>query len=184
MTKTLQLNPPAAPASVPPLRDLAPDLQTSAIYVLFTTIEETLAAIRSASHFAKAMEIPLTVLHFRVIPYAVAVDSPAGISPVETPEFMNQLEREGAGGPAVRVQVYLCREELAAVPLALSSPSLVVIGGRRGWWGSRSARWRRALEARGHLVIFSANTEAEGVSGFPSAALRASSQTLKESFHA
>jgi hypothetical protein len=161
MTKTLQLNPPATPASVPPVRDLAPDLQTSAIYVLFTTIEDTLAAIRVASNFAKAMEIPLTVLHFRTVSYVVPVDSPAGISPVETAEFTHQLEREGLD---VRVQVYLCREELAAVPLALSSPSLVVIGGLRGWWGSRSARWRRALEARGHLVIFAGNAESEVVS--------------------
>jgi hypothetical protein len=62
------------------------------------------------------------------------------------------------------VHVYLCREPMAAIPLALSSPSLIVIGGHRGWWASRTARWRRALEARGHLVIFAAKTETEGAS--------------------
>jgi hypothetical protein len=125
--------------------------------VLFTTIEDTLAAVRVASGFANALEVPVTILHFRTVSYALPVDGPAGISPVETAEFAQSLERESLN---VRVQVYLCREALAAVPLALTSPSLVVIGGQRSrgaWWccwASQSARWRRALEARGHLVIF------------------------------
>jgi hypothetical protein len=123
--------------------------------VLFTTIAETLAAVRVASHFAKTLEVPITLLHFRIVSYPLAVDAPAGISPVETVEFIDRLREEGLD---VRVRVYLCRDAFAAVPLALSSPSLVVIGGRRRWWASRSDRWRRALEARGHLVI-SANEE-------------------------
>jgi hypothetical protein len=153
---------PTAPAPVQPDRDSAPGLQTSSVYVLFTTIEDTLSAVRVASGFAKALEVPVTILHFRTVSYALPVDGPAGISPVETAEFVQSLERESFD---VRVQVYLCREALAAVPLALTSPSLVVIGGRRAWWGyraSQSTQWRRALEARGHLVIFA--TKTEGVS--------------------
>src|ERR1700730_2492341 len=131
MTKILQLNPPAVAAPVRPDRDSAPGLQTSSVYVLFTTIEETRAGVRVASGFAKALEVPLTVLHLKTVSYAQPVDSPAGISPVETADFMAALQREGPGGHNVRVEVYLCREALAAVSLALSSPSLVVIGGRR-----------------------------------------------------
>jgi hypothetical protein len=171
MTRTSQVTqilPPAIAAPVQPDRDTASGLQTSSVYVVFTTIEDTLSAIRVAGGFAKALEVPVTILHFRTVSYALPIDGPAGISPIETAEFAQSLEREGLD---VRVKVYLCREALAAVPLALTSPSLVVIGGRQAWWGyraSQSTRWRRALEARGHLVIFAANTETKtaGVSGF------------------
>jgi hypothetical protein len=152
---------PAIAAPAGPVRDTTNGLQTSSVYALFTTIDETLAAIRAASVFAKAMEVPMTVLHLREVSYAIPVDAPAGISPIETAEFAQSVEREGSD---TRLQVFLCREALEALPLALSSPSLVVIGGRRGWWGSRSARWRRALEALGHLVIFAGNAESEVVS--------------------
>ena len=145
------LHSPTAPAPVHPDRETSQGLQTSSVYVLFTTIEDTLAAVRVASGFAKALEVPVTILHFRAVSYALPVDGPAGISPVETVAFRQRLEHEGLD---VRVQVLLCRDALAAVPLALPSPSLVVIGGRQSWWASRPARWRRALEARGHLVIF------------------------------
>jgi hypothetical protein len=151
MTKIAQVAPSVVPAPLRRCDDQTPGLQTSSVYVLFTTIEETLAAVRVASVFAKTLEVPLTVLHFRTVSYALAVDTPAGISPVETVEFTDRLRQEDLDA---RVHVYLCRDALAAVPFALSSPSLVVIGGRHRWWGSRSDRWRLALEARGHLVVF------------------------------
>jgi hypothetical protein len=150
MTKIIQVAPSAVPAPVRPLHDPGPGLQTSSVYVLFTTIEETLAAVRVASAFAKTLEVPLTVLHFRTVSYPLPVDTPGGISPAETVEFTDRLRQEGLD---VCVRVYLCREALAAVPLALSGPSLVVIGERHRWWRSQSERWRLALEALGHLVV-------------------------------
>jgi hypothetical protein len=152
MTRIVQHAPPAVPAPVRPHHDGAAGLQTSSVYVLFTTFEETLGAVRVASDFAKTLEVPLTVLHFRAVSYPLDVDAPAGISPAETVEFTDRLRQQGLD---VRVQVYLCRDALTAVPLALGQPSLVVIGQRRRWWEWRSLseRWRRALEARGHLVV-------------------------------
>jgi hypothetical protein len=35
----------------------------------------------------------------------------------------------------------------------LERPSLVVVGRHRRWWPTMADRWRRTLEAAGHLVV-------------------------------
>ena len=99
------------------------------------------------------MAVPLTVIHFRAVPYALSVDRPDGLSPVETDGFVNRLR---AAGLDTRVRVYLCRSAHRAIPMAFKEHSLVVMAGRRRrwWWLSRSERWRRALETAGHFVVF------------------------------
>src|SRR6267142_2494344 len=79
----------------PILADTAAAIRTDAVYVVFTSIEETLAAVRVAGGFAKALGIPVTLTHFRTEPYALAVDEPCGRSPVETDDFIKRLEAEG-----------------------------------------------------------------------------------------
>jgi hypothetical protein len=119
--------------------------------VLFTSIGETMAAVRVGSELAKALDVPLTLVHLRTVPYAVPLDHPADLSPVETDMF---VERVKAQGLDVELRVYLCRSVRRAIPLAFRHHSLVVVGGRRGWWPRRSARLRSALEAAGHFVLF------------------------------
>ena len=135
----------------PSLDHSDPTIRTDAIYVVYTSIDGTLAAARVAGNFAKAVGVPVTVIHFRTVPYALPVDAPCGISPVETDAFLERLRAEGLD---IRVNVYLCRDEHDAIPLALRPHSLIVAAGRRGWWRTESARWRRMLEAAGHLVMF------------------------------
>jgi hypothetical protein len=130
----------------------APGVRTDAVYVVFTSIDETLAAVHVASDLARAMAVPLTVIHFRTVPYALSVDRPDGLSPVETDAFLDRLRAEGLDS---RVRVYLCRSTRGAIPMAFKEHSLVVMAGRRTgrWRLSRSERWRRALEMAGHLVV-------------------------------
>jgi hypothetical protein len=128
-----------------------PAIRTDTVYVLFTSIEETLAAVRTAGDFAKALGVPVTVVHFRPVPYPLPVDAPCGVSPVETDAFITRLRAEGAD---IRVRVYLCRDRRPAIPLAFKPHSLIVVAGRRGWWPTESERWRRMLEAAGHFVVF------------------------------
>src|SRR4030088_2778467 len=108
------------------------------VYVVFTSIDDTLAAAHVASDLARAMAAPLTVIHFRTVPYALSVDKPDGLSPVETDGFVKRLRAEGLD---IRIRVYLCRSPRRAIPLAFKKGSLVVVAGRRGWWPSRSERW-------------------------------------------
>jgi hypothetical protein len=126
-------------------------VRTDSVYIVFTTVDETFAAVRVAAGIGKAMDVPLTLIHFRAVPYPLSVDAPAGFSPVETDTFVSRLRAEGID---VRVRVYLCRNDQHAIPFALKPRCLIAVGGRRSWWPTLSERWRRRLEAAGHFVVF------------------------------
>jgi hypothetical protein len=128
----------------------APAIRTDGVYVIFTSIDDTIAAVRIANELAEAMAVPLTLIHFRTVPYQLPVDAPNGLSPLETEAFVERVRAEGFD---LRVRVYLCRDERRAIPLAFKPHSLIVIGGRRRWWSRRSERCRRMLEAAGHFVV-------------------------------
>jgi hypothetical protein len=128
-----------------------PAIRTDAVYVVHTSIDDTLAAVRLAGGFAKGLGVPVTLIHFRTVPYALPLDAPCGISPVETDTFLERLRAEGLD---ISVRVDLCRDERQAIPLAFKPHSLIVIAGQRRWWPTRTERWRRALEAAGHFVVF------------------------------
>src|ERR1700730_751133 len=100
-------------------------IRTDAIYVIYTSIDDTLAAVRVAGDFAKALDVPLTRIHFRTVPYALPVDAPCGVSPVETEAFIGRLPAEGLD---LRVRVCLCRDRRQAIPLAFTGHSLILIG--------------------------------------------------------
>ena len=128
-----------------------PTISTKAVYVMHTTVDETLAAIRVAADFAAVLSVPVTVVHFRTVPFTLPVETPPGISPIETEAFAERLAAEGLD---VRLRVYLCREERQAAPSAFERHSLIMVGGRRRWWPTRASRLGRMLEAAGHFVVF------------------------------
>jgi hypothetical protein len=139
--------------------DNSPAIRTEAVYIVFTTIDETLAAARVARDLAAAMDVPLVLLHFQTVRFAPAPNLTTGISPVETEAVVAQLRAEGVD---TRVRVFCCRNERQAIPYAFKPHSLIVVAGHRGWWPTRSERWRRALETAGHFVVF-VDTSAERV---------------------
>jgi hypothetical protein len=128
-----------------------PAIRTDTVHVVFTSIDDTLAAVRVAGDFAKALGVPVTLIHVRTVCYALPVDAPCGMSPVETDAFIERLRAENLD---VGVRVYVCRDERHAILLAFKPHSLIVVAGQRGWWPTESARWRRMLEAAGHFVVF------------------------------
>jgi len=130
-------------------------IRTDAVYVVYTSVDETLAAVRIASQLAKALNVPLTLVHTRSVPYVLPVDAPSGLSPVETDAFVDRIRDAGCeAGVEVQVRVYLCRDVRRVVPLAFKPHSVIVIAGQRSWWPTRTERWRRDLEAAGHFVVF------------------------------
>lgn len=128
-----------------------PTVRTTEIYAVFTSIDETLAAVRVANTLARALAVPLTLIHFRSVPYELPIDAPDGPSPIETGGFVDRLRAEGVNA---RVRVYLCRNARQSIRAALKRHSVIVIGGRHRWWPTRAERWRQALEAEGHFVVF------------------------------
>ena len=97
------------------------------------------------------MAVPLTLIRIRAVPYLLPLEAPAGISPNETREFMTRVRSEDI---EVRMRVYLCRRVDPVIPMIFRSHSLIVIGGRRSWWGTPSKRLRTSLGAAGHFVVF------------------------------
>src|SRR5262245_26673521 len=81
------------------------DIQTNAVYVVYTSIDETFAALRIAAGFATALNVPLILIHYRTVPYPLPVDGPTGISPIQSEEF---LERLGTERLDVQSRVHLC----------------------------------------------------------------------------
>ena len=136
-----------------------PAIRTDTVYVVFTSIGETLAAMHVAGDFARVLGVPITIVHFRTVPYALPADEPNGLSPAETDAFIERLRDEHED---VRIRVYLCRDERQAVPLAFKPHSLIVIAGRPSYWPTRSERWRRMLEAAGHYVILANESRKRG----------------------
>jgi hypothetical protein len=132
------------------------ELRTDAVSVVYTTVDATLEAARIASELANAMRVPLRVVHFRTVPRQVPVDRPDGLSPIETGSFVARLREEGI---TARMRVYLCRDEAQTIPFAFRPNSIVVVGGRRSWWPTQAERWRHALEAAGHFVMFVDSSE-------------------------
>jgi hypothetical protein len=151
MSDLIQLVPARERTGVPAFERLVPVIRTDGVYVVFTTVEETLGAVRVAARLAQAMAAPLTVIHFRAVPYPLSIGAPAGVSPVETERFVGRLRAEGFDA---RVRVYLCRSERDAAAGAFKPHSLIVVAGRRSWWPTPAERWRRRLEAAGHFVVF------------------------------
>jgi hypothetical protein len=126
-------------------------VRTDAVNVVFTTADDTLAAVHVASAIGKALAAPLTVFHFSPVPYPLADAAPAGVPTVEAETF---IERVRAEGIEARVRVYLCGLDDHVLPNAFRPHSFIVVGGRRSWWPTAAERLRRRLEAAGHFVVF------------------------------
>jgi hypothetical protein len=120
------------------------------VYVLFTTVEETLRAVRIAGRLAGAIGGRVTVIHLRSVGFGAPLDHPTGLSPVETEAFKARLAAEDGDA---RARVCLCRNPRQALRSVIDRHSLIVLGGRRGWWPTPSHRWRRVLEEEGYVVV-------------------------------
>jgi hypothetical protein len=129
-------------------------IRTDGVYVVHTSVDETLAAMRVASELAKALNVPLTLVHNRRVPL-LSVDAPNGPAAVANDDLLHRfLDAAREAEVDLRVRVYVCRKVQHVVPLAFKPHSLIVIAGQRNWWPALAQRWRRALEAAGHFVMF------------------------------
>jgi hypothetical protein len=126
------------------------NFRTDAVSVVYTTVDDTLEAARVGADLAKAMGVPLRLVHFRTVPPQVPVDALAGVSPLETQDFIGRLRTLGIDA---RVRVYLCRDQTSTIGFAFREHSMIVVGGRRSWLPTRAERWRHALEGAGHFVV-------------------------------
>ncbi len=123
------------------------------ITVVYTTEEGTAAALRSAANLAERLDARITLAVADVVPNA---------RPLSEPTFpIRQLEERslrvvtdsGVRGTEIRIQIWLCRDLRKCLRQILSLHSLVVLGGRVGWWPSAEQKLQRWLAGMGHHVI-------------------------------
>ncbi len=159
-TQIIEL-PETAPVTPAPRRE-SPPVQCTDVYVVFTSVDDTLAALRVASGLARSMNGHLRLVHFRVVQVGAPVEAPTGRSPIEADGFLQRLKAEGI---ETEMDVYVCRDARRAIPLVFKDHSLIVIGGRHHRWPTRAERWRRLLEHRGHFVLFVDGANGRGTAG-------------------
>lgn len=126
------------------------------ISVVFTSVEATLRALREAGALANRLGARITLIVPQVVPYPLPLTSP--------PVLLDWNERRfrviASESPVeTAVNLYLCRDRMEILRMALKPGSLVVVGGRkRRWWPTSEERLARTLRRAGHEVVF-AGTE-------------------------
>ena len=148
----------AEPHRADPQRaDPAPHVESDSgrlrVIVVFTTIEGTLAALKSAAKFAQALSAEITLLVTQVVYFRYPLETP----PVSA-DFLYRLcvalmEELELDGDAVNVDIHFCREQVPCLQFALKPRSVVMIGARKSWWRKPERKLERALKRMGHDVL-------------------------------
>jgi hypothetical protein len=120
------------------------------IVVIFTSVNATTMALKRTGALAESLGARITLVVAQVVPYPLPLTSPPVLL-----DFQERRFREiAAESPVdIRVQLYLCRDELETLKRVLKPHSLIVIGGRRRWWPTSEQKLARKLQT-GHEVIF------------------------------
>jgi hypothetical protein len=120
------------------------------IYVVFTDLAGTRAALTAASRLAAGLEMPLALLVAQIVPYPLPLETP----PVSV-EFIERNMSELVRGLDVEVSVHvlLCRDPGGPLRDAIEPDSLVVMGASRGRWKSRHRKLAALLRTEGRRLV-------------------------------
>ena len=122
------------------------------VTVLFTTIPDTLHALRRAAQLAHQLGAGIQILVPYVVPYPLPLDKPRVHPEFRFRQFRTICEQERI---ATQLDIQLCRDARKCFHDALLPHSLIVIGGKKSWWPlACKNRVARELTRAGHEVIF------------------------------
>jgi hypothetical protein len=124
------------------------------VNVIFTDPAATVVALQYAATLARNLSGSIKLRAPLVVPPRLSLDE----SPIST-RFMERtladlvcpLRRDAS---EINVHLYLCRDRFETLLQVLSLDSLVVIGGRKRWWPTEESRMAKALQSKGHRVVF------------------------------
>jgi hypothetical protein len=134
------------------LRECAPGAALE-VKVIFTDALATKAAMQRAGRIARDLNARFCILAPIVVPHRIPIEQP----PVSPDHVRQQILLVLAGVTSengIRVQLCLCRNDYECLKELLPPGSLVFVGGRSSWPGSRDRRLERSLRAMGHDVVF------------------------------
>jgi hypothetical protein len=139
----------------PPRLEPAETASKLNVFVIFTSVDATLQALKEAGKLAHQLNGRIMLVAPQVVPYPLPLTSPPVLL-----DWNERRLRVIADESAVEtiVRIYLCRDPWRALEQALRPHSVVVVGGRKRWWPTRESRLARRLRRAGHEVIL-AKTE-------------------------
>ncbi len=128
--------------------DRSPDSELS-VFVVFTSINWTLKALRKAREIARPVGANVVVISVQVVPFPLPLDEP----PVPMEFVVRRFEEMAGSFPEkTRVSAYLCRNPMEAFKHILNDNCPVVIGVRKRWMPGRDERLARKLSRAGYHV--------------------------------
>ena len=119
---------PEAVADIPAATDAHRELE---IFVIFTDHSGTLAALQMADHLGDKLDARLRLLMLHEVPYALPLTRPAVNVRFLEDQLFALVAKTPVDGAA---HIYLCRDTRRTVRLMLKPHSIVILGGRKGWW--------------------------------------------------
>jgi hypothetical protein len=120
------------------------------ISVIFTSIQGTLTALRSAGALASRLGGRITLLVPEVVSYQLPLHQPPVAHDWNKRRFSVLASQSSV---PTTVRFYLCRDRDETLARELKPHSLVVIGGKRRWWPTSESHLARRLRKLGHEVI-------------------------------
>ena len=151
MPATFQRRFTGMPSSCIPARKVHGDSEKLSICVVFTSVEGTMAALRTAGTLAGRLRGHITLMVPEVVPFHLPLNKPAVLH-----DWNERRFRVLAAGCPVETSVifYLCRDRDETLLQVLQPHSLVVVGGKRKrWWPTSESRLARRMRSLGHEVI-------------------------------
>jgi hypothetical protein len=134
----------------PERRDTVQPVSQLNVCVVFTSVEGTMAALRTAGTLANRLGACITLVVPEVVPYHLPLDKPAVLHDWNERRF-RVLVAESPVNTTVRF--YFCRDRDETLVSILKPHSLVVIGGKKRWWPTSESRLAKRLRKFGHEVI-------------------------------
>jgi hypothetical protein len=129
--------------------DLHPDPQRS-IYVLYTSVCCTFAALEKAREWAHLFGNTITVLVVQDVPYVLPLENPP--VPMEfISAHINEISRRFS--ESIRIRAYLCRDRTATLRRILDLNTPIVIATPKRWWPNSDSRLAKNLHRFGYLAI-------------------------------
>ena len=115
------------------------------INVIFTSVDATIAALKTAGTLAQDLNARITFLVPVVVPYSLQLTRP----PVPV-DFQEKRFREIASECAaeIHVQLYMCRDPLQTLKTVLRPHSLVIVGAHKHFGRRRKGTWRESCETQ------------------------------------
>ncbi len=125
----------------------APRIQVT---VLYTTDDETSAALAAAGVFAQKLNAEIRLVSFIVVPYPLDLTQPSVAPAFTVKHYTALIERMNL---EANIRICYCRELETGVGQALSSKSLVLMGRKPRWWALRENRLARLVRCSKHDLL-------------------------------